>query len=155
MHHREAVIVPTDEAIRAYVRARRKVVKLTQEAVAAKIYLPHSTYRDWESGSTQEMKARPFACIISVLKIPMTHIRALGNPDADPSEVRNLANEPVTAPPPNSDLDEMLINAYNRKQGDGHAEQRLQIAQLAQQLIDRPDLLNDWLHYGEFLLHKR
>ncbi len=156
MYRREGSIVASDDAIRAYIRARREKMEMSQGALAKAIYMPFPTYRDWESAQTQEMKARPFACAAAVLSIPVQHIQALGDPNADPIKMKELADDVLLTPrSPDPDLDAAIIETHNRRRGDGQAEQRLRVAQMAEQLINHPELLAEWLHYGEFLLRKR
>lgn len=53
------------------------------------------------------------------------------------------------------ELDALLIEAREQKQNDGHAVQRQRVALVAEQLIDHPDLLDEWLRYGAYLLCSR
>ena len=147
-------IVSSDAAIRAYIRARRKAVKLTQEIFARAIGLPHSTYRDWESGSTQEMKARPFARAAAILHIPMGHMQLLGDPKADPDQAMFLAGDRIPLPP-DPELDAVIAEELDWRQNDGHSAQRVRAAHLTEQIIDHPELFDQWLDYGKYLLSKR
>jgi transcriptional regulator with XRE-family HTH domain len=83
------------DAMRAYIRRRRGLLGYTQEGLASAIGMPHSTYRDYESGSTQELKAGLFVQIVGLLNIPLEHIKRLGK-QITVAEADQLAYEWLT-----------------------------------------------------------
>lgn len=143
----------SDEGLRAYIRARRESEGLTQEGFAKAIGLPYPTYRDWESGATQEMKARPFARAIEVLRIPIKHVTRLGQPDVTSDEAQRLAKGADQSFRRDPGLDAILEEEDARKRG--HGPERVRARHILEDLIDYPDLWEQWMKFGEYLLTQR
>lgn len=92
---RPGVATVSADAMRTYIRRRRGLLGYTQESLASAIGMPHSTYRDFESGATQELKAGLFARIVDTLNIPLEHIKKLGR-EISADEAHRLAAEVLT-----------------------------------------------------------
>lgn len=89
-----ALIVSAD-GMRVYIRLRRGILGYTQQTFAKAIETPYATYRDYEGGSTHELKAGSFARAVDVLSIPLEHIKRLGKKEVTVEEAERLAGQSI------------------------------------------------------------
>lgn len=79
--------------MRVYIRSRRDLMGYTQETFADALGVPYPTYRDFESGSTKELKASMFARAVDVLNIPIEHVKKLGRKETTSEEAESLSRQ--------------------------------------------------------------
>lgn len=142
-------LIVSSDGMRAYIRRRRKLYGYTQVSFSKAIGEPHSTYRDFESGSTDELKAGPFARAVEILNIPIEHIKKLGKLETDIAEAARLASEGVTQ--------KQIAAIESRAQQDAatmdDAELDRTLDMLDQLRVD-PQRYGEWLGYGRRLLEE-
>lgn len=135
--------VPSD-VLREYVRVRRKHFDYTQKTFALALDVPLSTYRDFESGATVEMRAGLFARVVDKLKIPIEHVRRLGTAVLTIDEAKKLASEQVAA-----------IEAHARTDASKMTDTELErTLKMFDELKNDPLRYGEWLGYGRRLLEE-
>lgn len=137
------------DSMRAYIRRRRDLLGYTQESLAKALSVPYPTYRDFESGATQELKAGLFARVVDVLNIPVEHIKQLGKREFSTADADQLAGELLTA-------DQVAaIQERARTDAAGMTDAELdRTLEMFERLRSDPQRYGEWVGYGRRLLEE-
>lgn len=125
-------------AVGAYLQQCRKTAGLTQERVGAELGVSSRTVSDWEAGRY----VPSFDSMARLARIIGGSIETIAN---------LLLGSALPHPPHGGDeVDAIIIAEYERRKG--HGRERARAAHVLEDLIDRADLIEQWLSYGEYLL---
>jgi transcriptional regulator with XRE-family HTH domain len=146
---RSGVLAVSGDSMRAYIRRRRDLLGYTQESLAKALGVPYPTYRDFESGATQELKAGLFARVVDVLNIPIEHIKKLGKLETDTAEAGQLAGELLTQ--------EQVAAIQERARLDAASMSDVELdrtLEMFERLKADPQKYGEWVGYGRRLLEE-
>jgi transcriptional regulator with XRE-family HTH domain len=124
-------------AVGVYLQQCRKAAGLTQEKVGSELGVSPRTVSDWEAGRY----VPSFDLMARLVRIVGASIETVAQ--------LLLGNGPPR-PSRDPELDAIIAMEYERKQG--HGQERMRAAHVLEDLIDHPDLIDQWLDYGEYLL---
>lgn len=139
----------------AYIRAVRDARDMSRAQVYQLTKVHESQIARIEAGTQDAGYTSVLAIVKAVRGDVVDFYQLVTNPRAKVEDATALADRLVSSSAPSSDpeLDAILAEEYERKQG--HGPERVRAAHVLEDLIEYPDLLEQWLVYGEFLLNRR
>lgn len=143
------------EAAGAYIRAVRDAQNLSRADVHQMSGVHESQIARIEAGK-QDTGYTSFFAVVAAIRANISDIQQLMmNKRATTEDAVALARRLFRSSGAyDPELDAVIVEELDRTTRDGHARERLQIARMADRFMDRPDLLEAWLDYGEYLLDK-